>query len=89
MTKKTIFTVDGSTVSKTIDNVISFIKKTRVKVVTKENKKVANLPLFWALLLGIIFPVLTVAAAIIMLVLSYKISVERENNTDSFLIDNK
>lgn len=87
MANKTLFSIDGSKVSKLFSDAFSYLKSTRFKVVNNENKNVANMPLYLALILGIIFPVLSVTLLIVVLVLSYKISIEQENKEEQVLID--
>lgn len=89
MATKKIFSIDGSAVSNLFSNLISYLKYTRFKVVNKEGKILANIPLYLAVILGIIFPFLTVAAIVLVLALSYNISLEHERKTEQILIDKK
>lgn len=87
MATKTVFTLDGSMITNACKSIVSTLKKTRIKISNKEGKSITNMPLFLAILLGIILPVLTIAAVIIVLALSYKVSIEYEKKADLILID--
>lgn len=89
MATKTIFTIDGSAITNAFSNMINYVKDTRFKIMSKEEKKIADMPLFLALILGIIFPVLTVTVLIVALVLSYKLTVEKNSKSTLLIIDKK
>lgn len=87
MATKTIFTLDGSTITAGFKSLISKVKKMRLNIVSKEGKNLVNMPLILAVIVGIILPVLTVVAVILILVLSYKVAVEYDKKTDIIVID--
>lgn len=89
MATKKILTIDGSLLSKIFKDVLGYIKGTRLKVTNKNDKTIANIPLFLAVIVGIILPVLTITAVIVVLVLSYQITIEKETKSDLIIIDQK
>lgn len=89
MTKKTIFSIDGSAISNLMSQLFTYLKESRFKISKRENTTTVNMPLYLALILTFIFPVITITAIIIFLVLSYKITLERETKTEQLSIDSK
>lgn len=89
MATKKLFTIDCSSITKLFNSIFNYIKDTRLKVSNDNKKCIANIPLFLAMILGIILPVLTITAIIVILVLSYQISIEKESKSDVIIIDQK
>lgn len=89
MTTKTTYTVDGTAIKNTANNVFSFITDARFKVINKEGKTVVGAPLYLALILGIFLPFLTVGALIIVLVMSYTVAIEKESESKQLRIGKK
>jgi|GEM_PF-2363643 len=87
MATKKIFSIDGATVSNTISSLFKSINKTRFKLMSKSGKSIINMPLVFAIILGVIFPFLTIALVIIALTLSYTVSIEQEKESETILID--
>jgi len=89
MATKSTFTVDGAKVTNLFNTFFSYITDAKFRIISTEGKSILNMPLYLAILLGIFLPFLTVTALIIVLVMSYKIEVERKNESKELRIENK
>jgi len=89
MATKTTFTVDSTSISNAFSNLFSYITEARFKVINKKGKSIISAPLYLALILGIFMPFLTVAVILIVLVMSYQIAIEKNEESKLLHIDKK
>lgn len=87
MTNKTIFSIDGKSIKDLFGNLFGSIRRTRVVATSSSNKELANLPLLFVLIVGILFPVATVAAIIVVLALSIKVSLQKQVENEIKLLE--
>jgi len=87
MTNKTIFSIDGGSIIKMVSDIFGSINRTRFVATSKNGKELLNMPLLWVVIIGIVFPFLTIAAVIIGLALSYNVSLQKEVKKEINLLE--
>lgn len=76
MSTKTTFTMNSETISNGFQKFFSAIQESKLKISSKKGTEYINLPLIFALIIAIVFPLSLVGLVICSLLLS--VSIERE-----------
>lgn len=78
MATKTTFDFNNENITNGFQKVFTTIQDSKVSISSKSGKQWMNIPLFLALIIGIIFPFIAIIAVALVLLSRIKITVERE-----------
>ncbi len=80
MATKTTFSMNSENSSNGFQKVFDYIQASKLKVTSKSGKEYVNLPLLFAVVIAIIFPLVIVLAVALSLFAGINIIIEREVN---------
>lgn len=78
MATKTTFDFNSETITNGFQKAFKAIQESKVSVISKTGKTWVNIPLLFALVIAIIFPFVTIATVILVVLSVIKIAIERE-----------
>jgi len=80
MATKTTFSMNSENSSNGFQKVVDYIQASKLKVTSKSGKEYINLPLLFALVIAVVFPLVIVLAVALSLFAGINIIIEREVN---------
>lgn len=76
------FNIDGENITKGFQKLFMNIQDSNLKIATRSNKNLIDIPLIFGLVAAIIFPFITIVAVLMSIISFIKISIERKSSVD-------